>query len=45
MTFFSNSIKWFISSRGVKPIEKKDGEGSHNWGNPAENPDEHPVPE
>ncbi|CAF0966369.1 unnamed protein product [Adineta steineri] len=25
---------------GVKPIEKKDGEGAHNWGNPAEIPDE-----
>jgi hypothetical protein len=31
--------------RGVKPIEKKDGEGAHNWGNPTENPEEHPVSE
>ncbi|UJR15415.1 hypothetical protein I4U23_002362 [Adineta vaga] len=31
----------FVS--GVKPIEKKDGEGAHNWGNPTENPEEHPV--
>ncbi|CAF1017327.1 unnamed protein product [Rotaria sordida] len=31
----------FVS--GVKPIEKKDGEGAHNWGNPTENPEEHPI--
>jgi len=30
---------------GVKPIEKKDGEGAHNWGNPTENPDDHMVTE
>ncbi|CAF0860303.1 unnamed protein product [Adineta ricciae] len=24
---------------GVKPVEKKDGEGAHNWGNAAEIPD------
>ncbi|CAF4211123.1 unnamed protein product, partial [Rotaria magnacalcarata] len=30
---------------GVKPIEKKDGEGAHNWGNPTENPEDHPLPE
>jgi hypothetical protein len=32
-------------SRGVKPIEKKDGEGAHNWGNATENPEENPVSE
>jgi hypothetical protein len=37
--------KIFIFYRSVKPIEKKDGEGAHNWGNPTENPDEHPVSE
>ncbi|CAF4653906.1 unnamed protein product [Rotaria sp. Silwood1] len=31
----------FVSS--VKPIEKKDGEGAHNWGKPTENPEEHPI--
>ena len=30
---------------GVKPIEKKDGEGAHNWGNPTENPEDHPISE
>ena len=30
---------------GVKPIEKKDGEGAHNWGNPTENPEDHLVTE
>lgn len=30
---------------GVKPIEKKDGEGAHNWGNPTENPEDHLVSE
>ena len=29
----------FRFSRGVKPVEKKDGEGAHNWGNAAEIPD------
>jgi len=37
--------KIFIFYRGVKPLEKKDGEGAHNWGSQTENPDEHPVPE
>ena len=31
--------------RGVKPVEKKDGEGAHNWGNPTENPEDNPVAE
>ena len=34
----------FIFS-GVKPIEKRDGEGAYNWGNPTENPEEHPISE
>jgi hypothetical protein len=34
-----------LFSRGVKPIEKKDGEGAHNWGNPTENPEDHIVSE
>ncbi len=36
---------FFCVYRGVKPIEKKDGEGAHNWGNPTENPEEHPISE
>lgn len=35
----------FYFSRGVKPVEKKDGEGAHNWGSQTENPDEIPVTE
>ena len=31
----------FISS--VKPIEKKDGQGAHNWGDQTEVPEEEPV--
>jgi hypothetical protein len=38
-------IKYIFLYRGVKPIEKKDGEGAHNWGNPTENPEEHPISE
>ena len=29
----------------VKPVEKKDGEGAHNWGSQTENPDETAVTE
>jgi len=38
---FDRQPRSFVS--GVKPIEKKDGEGAHNWGNPTENPEEHPI--
>lgn len=31
----------FVSS--VKPIEKKDGQGAHNWGDQTEVPEEEPV--
>jgi len=38
---FDRQPRSFVT--GVKPIEKKDGEGAYNWGNPTENPEEHPV--
>ena len=43
LTRFHNSV--FSLRSGVKPIEKKDGEGAHNWGNPTENPEDHPISE
>ena len=36
---------YFSFYSSVKPIEKKDGEGAHNWGNPTENPEEHQISE
>lgn len=38
-------VSYFHEYRGVKAIEKKDGEGAHNWGNPTENPEDHPISE
>ncbi|CAF1645097.1 unnamed protein product [Adineta ricciae] len=38
---FDRQPRSFVS--GVKPIEKRDGEGAYNWGNPTENPEEHPI--
>lgn len=35
----------FFFCRGVKAVEKKDGEGAHNWGSPTENPEDIPAVE